>query len=365
MDGGHGGAGDDDRQRAVRSEQRPGAELRVQRGRGGRASSAGWTRASGPPVRARMRTPDLADGSHTFQVRATDRAGNAGGAASHAWTVDTVAPDTTIDAAPSNPSNDRSPSFEFSADEAASFECRLDAGAWAACTSPHAYAGLADGSHTFQARATDRAGNAEAVPASYTWTIEPPPDNTPPTTTLTGQPTNPSNDASATFSFTGSDNETPQSMIVFQCRVDGGAFAACALAAHHGRSGRRLAHLRGAGGRPRRERRRDARELHVDGRHDGSGDDHHGGSGRADGRFDADVLVLERGGRELPVPRRQRRLRGLQVAAYDGRCWRTVRTRSRCGPATRRATPTPALPAGRSRSTRWRRRRRSRRVRLG
>ena len=187
-----------------------------------RLDAGDWASCSSPHAYT-----DLGDGSQTFQARATDGAGNVGGAATHAWTVDTVAPNTTIDAAPSNPSNDRAPSFAFRADEAAGFECRLDGGDWAACASPQEYTGLADGSHTFQVRATDRAGNAEAVPASYTWTIEPPPDNTPPTTTLTGQPANPSNAASATFRFTGSDNETPQSMIVFQCRVDGGAFAAC------------------------------------------------------------------------------------------------------------------------------------------
>ena len=43
----------------------------------------------------------LADGDHTFQVRATDAAGNTGPAASFSWTVDTVAPDTTIDSQPS------------------------------------------------------------------------------------------------------------------------------------------------------------------------------------------------------------------------------------------------------------------------
>ena len=120
----------------------------------------------------------LAEGNHTFHVRATDAAGNVDPTpAVFAWAVDTVAPQTTIDAAPSDPSASPAPSFDFSSSEGGStFECRLDGGAWGTCTSPHVYTGLADGSHTFQVRATDAAGNVDASPASFTWTI----DATPP-----------------------------------------------------------------------------------------------------------------------------------------------------------------------------------------
>src|SRR4029079_457612 len=52
------------------------------------------------------------------------------------------------------------------------FECQLDGGGWSSCSSPKSYTGLSQGSHTFQVRATDGAGNTDASPASFTWTID-------------------------------------------------------------------------------------------------------------------------------------------------------------------------------------------------
>ena len=119
----------------------------------------------------------LSDGSHTFQVRAIDEAGNVDPTpASFTWTIDTTAPETTIDSNPSNPSNSSSASFSFSGTDSgtgvASFECKLDGGSFGSCTSPQNYSGLADGSHTFQVRAIDGVGNVDPTPASFTWTID-------------------------------------------------------------------------------------------------------------------------------------------------------------------------------------------------
>ncbi len=86
--------------------------------------------------------------------------------------IDTTAPNTTITGQPANPSSSSSAAFTFSStDGTATFECSMDAGAYAACTSPKNYTGLANGSHTFAVRAKDPAGNVDATPASYTWTI--------------------------------------------------------------------------------------------------------------------------------------------------------------------------------------------------
>ena len=66
-------------------------------------------------------TASLADGSHTFEVRAIDVAGNTDPTPdSRTITVDTVAPQTTINSGPSGPTNDSTPTFTFSADQAGS-----------------------------------------------------------------------------------------------------------------------------------------------------------------------------------------------------------------------------------------------------
>ena len=128
----------------------------------------------------------LADGSHTFEVRAKDSEGNVKATpTSYTWVVDTTAPDTTIDPAnvPTDPSNDVAPSFTFSSDDLqATFECKLDNDAFAVCTSSHALSGLADGPHTFEVRAVDKAGNKDAEPAQYTWNVT---AKAPPTATAT------------------------------------------------------------------------------------------------------------------------------------------------------------------------------------
>ena len=107
-------------------------------------------------------------------MRAGDGAGNVDASpAARTWTVDTVAPESSFTVVPADPSNNATPTFEFSADEAGStLQCRVDTGAWTACTSPATTPTLADGSHTFSVRATDQAGNEESTPESYTWLVD-------------------------------------------------------------------------------------------------------------------------------------------------------------------------------------------------
>lgn len=131
---------------------------------------AGFTSCSSPKSYAA-----LADGSHTFQARATDIAANTDPSpASHTWTIDTTAPVTSIGPTvpPANTSSANA-TLDLGSNEAAStFECRLDGAPFASCTTPASYTDLGDGTHTFDARATDPAGNVDTSPASYAWKID-------------------------------------------------------------------------------------------------------------------------------------------------------------------------------------------------
>jgi CSLREA domain-containing protein len=161
----------------------------------------------------------LADGAHTFHVRAVDAAGNEDlSPASRSFTVDTVAPDTTIDSGPSGLTNDTTPTFTFSSEAGATLECALDTGAYAACTSPHTAAALSEGAHTFQVRASDAAGNEDSTPASRAFTV----DTIAPETTILEGPSGATSDSTPTFTFSSETGAT------FECALDNGAFAGCA-----------------------------------------------------------------------------------------------------------------------------------------
>ncbi|HZJ63993.1 MAG TPA: hypothetical protein VFD36_10795, partial [Kofleriaceae bacterium] len=107
-----------------------------------------------------------ADGMHTFIVRATDAAGNQG-SDSRTWTVDTVAPVVTVTAV-ATPTNNNRPSVAFTVTGATTIQCQVDAGRFAACTSPFTPAALADGSHSVTVRGTDAVGNVGTGSTTFT-----------------------------------------------------------------------------------------------------------------------------------------------------------------------------------------------------
>ncbi len=139
---------------------------------------------------------------------ASDLAGNISAAIgpSTPFTVfdDTTAPDTTIINKPTYLDNDITPTFAFSGDDGigsgvALFMCKMDDGVYTECTSPFTSPTLTDGWHTFYVYAVDRVANADASPASYTWTLD---SLSPNIISITRTIPNPINVTSADFTVT-------------------------------------------------------------------------------------------------------------------------------------------------------------------
>jgi hypothetical protein len=89
-------------------------------------------------------------------------------------------PDTTISSGPPSSTQATAAAFSFTSDESpATFECRMDGGAFTGCGSPFTASGIAVGAHTFEVRSTDFAGNVDPSPASLVFTVVAPPAVTP------------------------------------------------------------------------------------------------------------------------------------------------------------------------------------------
>ena len=171
----------------------------------------------------------LADGTHHLSVSASDRSGNVDPVpATRTWTVDATAPDTMIGRGPKKLTRARAATFSFSGQDALTaegelvFVCSLDGGAATACTSPSTLSGVADGRHTFSAVAVDRAGNRDASPAEFAWTVDATPPAKPrvrgPHTTGTRRPT---------YRFSSHDALTARRALTFLCALDRGVLRRC------------------------------------------------------------------------------------------------------------------------------------------
>ena len=120
-------------------------------------------------------------------------------------------PSTTIGTKPALKTKSQTAEFTFtSSPPGASFQCRLDAEAFAACTSPKSYAGpLSAASHTFEVKGSNVNGTGPT--ATYTWEI----DLTAPTTTISNpKPPTPNSGSSLTFKYSSSESGS-----TFQCSL--------------------------------------------------------------------------------------------------------------------------------------------------
>jgi hypothetical protein len=113
--------------------------------------------------------------AHTFNVYATDGAGDTTVAATWNWSVPICPP--TIDTHPTQPTDTSlSATFTFhdvhlAAAEPITLQCKLDLGSYTDCsTGTASYTDLSCGSHTFSVKATDQFSE-ESDATTFTWTV--------------------------------------------------------------------------------------------------------------------------------------------------------------------------------------------------
>ena len=165
------------------------------------------------------------DGIYSFSVRQTDDAGNVGPETNDDYVLDTQNPAAPVVTGPDpDPSYNDQAVWNFTFEPGADVECRLMKGAlmvspWAPCTSPATHTLVdGDGTYTFSARQTDRAGNGSPI-QSDDYTL----DTVVPTTTIDAGPNGLTNSSTVSFEFS-SDDPTA----TFECSLDGGGFTPCA-----------------------------------------------------------------------------------------------------------------------------------------
>ncbi len=149
-----------------------------------RVDGAGFSACTSPTT-----VGPLANGGHTFRVRAIGGGGLVDGSpAARSFTVDTPPPETEITKGPKKKVKTKKKKakakFEFTASEAPevavgnsgfSFECELDEKGFEPCTSPDKLKVKAKRKakkHTFRVRATDQRGKTDPTPAERKWKVK-------------------------------------------------------------------------------------------------------------------------------------------------------------------------------------------------
>lgn len=145
--------------------------------------------------------------------------------------LDCIPPETTIQTGPSGPIADNTPSFTFSSEAGATFQCSLNAAAPAACPASYTTPVLPDGVYTLSVQAIDASMNVDPTAATRSFTV----DTTAPDTTASGpaklklkqqkkKKTKKKKRKTVTATYALGSTEPGSSL---QCSLNGAAFAPC------------------------------------------------------------------------------------------------------------------------------------------
>lgn len=173
---------------------------------------AKWSACSSP-----LSYSDLAEGQHTFSVRAVYGGLSDLAPTSVKWTVESTPPAApTITSAPPSSTAHTYAAFKFGGltvnDK---LECKLDGGEWEPCTETTEFTGLAGGQHQLQARQVNRAGVDSSV-TSFTWKVS----------TGSSSPSTPASTSTSTPTSKPAAGQ-PSAAEKLECSLDGKPFVEC------------------------------------------------------------------------------------------------------------------------------------------
>lgn len=177
------------------------------------------------PCASPVTLPGLTEGTHRFAVQAVDALGRFDPEpVVREFTVDTVAPDTTL-WGPSGPIATATPRVApGSPDASARLECSLNGAPYAPCASSVDLGPLADGEYTYRARAVDPAGNVDPTPAVLSFRV----DTRAPVASFSSGPSGLTTDGQPTFGLAADESD-----VRFLCAFNGKALGACASSTSH------------------------------------------------------------------------------------------------------------------------------------
>lgn len=140
------------------------------------------------------------------------------------YEIDSSPPETSFESGPDGLTNDRTPTFTFSASEAESTFACFDEFVFGGCSGPgasHTTKQLADGPHTVAVTAVDPLGNTDPTPATQTFTV----DATAPEVAITEAP---SSKVRTTGKKVGVEvSFGSEAGAKFRCRLDRSEFERC------------------------------------------------------------------------------------------------------------------------------------------
>jgi hypothetical protein len=166
----------------------------------------------------------IEDGDHTLRINAEDSKGQKADELTALFRIDATKPVLQLLQGPAAITGNKDASIGFSAVDNLSgvkqTECMLDAGVYAACTSPMTLTNLAEGAHVVKIRSSDLANNVSDI-ITINWTV----NSAAGTLAISAQPSAFTNNRTASFTFSGMAGGV--ALASYECSLDNGAFAAC------------------------------------------------------------------------------------------------------------------------------------------